>query len=60
MSNESTNNAENAEEIVNVPLRPAVKAALEKRADENGRATKREAARIITDVLAADAKGGAA
>lgn len=39
------------EKIVQVPLTPKVKAALEARADQNGRATGREAQHIITRVL---------
>lgn len=36
------------EQVINVPLMPDVKAALKKQADRNGRATIREAAKIIT------------
>lgn len=39
------------EKIVQVPLSEEAKAALENRAAENGRATGREAARIITKAV---------
>lgn len=35
------------EQIVNMPLKPEVKKLLEKQADENGRATNREAQVIV-------------
>ena len=39
------------EKIINVPIDEDTKAALEKRADENGRAASREAAAIIKDAV---------
>ena len=42
------------EKIINVPIDEDTKAALEKRADENGRATSREAAAIIRKTLKVD------
>lgn len=39
------------EKVINVPIDEDTKAALEKRADENGRATSREAAAIIKDAV---------
>ena len=42
------------EKIINVPIDEDTKAALEKRADENGRATSREAAAIIRKTLKTD------
>lgn len=47
------------EKIINVPLDDETKAALEKRADENGRATSREAAAIIKKTVKAEKEGGA-
>lgn len=41
----------NNEQIINVPLKIKIKALLERRADENGRATNREAAEIIKNAL---------
>ena len=46
------------EQVINVPLKPEVKRALEERAYANGRATGREAARIIEQTVSA--KGGKA
>ena len=46
------------EEILNVPLKPEVKKLLTEKADSNGRAACREAARIIErDVLRTAKKG---
>ena len=45
------------EKVINVPLPQSVKDALDRRADANGRATSREAARIITKAVTH--KGGA-
>ena len=42
------------EKIINVPIDDDTKAALKKRADENGRATSREAAAIIRKTLKTD------
>ena len=42
------NNNNNTEKIVQVPLDEGIKNALEERAKKNGRATGREAQRIIT------------
>ena len=42
------------EKVINVPLKPAVKRALEARANANGRATGREAARIIEQNVTAE------
>lgn len=39
----------NNEKIINVPLKKRIKEALEEMADDNGRATGREAARIIEE-----------
>lgn len=39
------------EKLLNVPLDPQTKAALEARADANGRAMKREAAQIIKEAV---------
>lgn len=39
------------EKLINVPLDDETKAALERRAEANGRATKREAAQIIKDAV---------
>ena len=39
------------EKIINVPLDEETKAALERRADENGRATRKEAAAIIKEAV---------
>ena len=47
------------DKIINVPLDDETKAALEKRADENGRATNREAAAIIKEAVKAEKDGGA-
>ena len=47
------------EKIINVPLDDETKTALEKRADENGRATNREAAAIIKEAVKAENDGGA-
>lgn len=47
------------EKIINVPLDDETKAALEKRADENGRATNREAAAIIKKAVKAENDGAA-
>lgn len=47
------------EKIINVPLEREIKAALEKRADENGRATSREAAAIIKEAVKTEKEGGA-
>lgn len=41
------------EQVINVPLKPEVKRALVARADANGRATGREAARIIEQNVSA-------
>ena len=46
------------EKIINVPIDEDTKAALEKRADENGRATSREAASIIKSAVGARKGGG--
>lgn len=42
------------DKIINVPLDDETKAALERRADENGRATRKEAAAIIKDAVKAE------
>ena len=39
------------DKIINVPLVDETKAALERRVDENGRATRKEAAAIIKDAV---------
>ena len=39
------------EKLINVPLDDETKAALERRAEANGRATTREAAQIIKDAV---------
>ena len=39
------------DKIINVPLDDETKAALERRADDNGRATNREAAAIIKEAV---------
>ena len=41
----------NDEAYICIPLKPAVKNALQERADENGRAMMREAARIIEQAV---------
>lgn len=46
-----SNNNNNAEQDVLISLDPQTKAALEARADANGRATKREAAQIIKEAV---------
>ena len=40
-----------SEKILNVPLDEDIRKKLDERADENGRATSREAAAIITNAL---------
>jgi plasmid stability protein len=40
-----------SEKMLNVPLDEEVRKKLDERADENGRASSREAAAIITDAL---------
>lgn len=45
------------DKIINVPLDEETKAALERRADENGRATNREAAAIIKQTVKAEKEG---
>ena len=42
---------EKKEKILNVPLDPRTRKALDARADENGRASSREAASIIKDAV---------
>ncbi len=44
------------EQIVNMPLKPEVKKLLEQQADENGRATNREAQVIVESVVLKRAK----
>ena len=46
------------EQIVNMPLKPEVKKLLEQQADENGRATKREAQVIVEREVLKRAKKG--
>lgn len=48
---------ERKESMVNVPLKIEVRNVLERRADENGRAMGREAARIIERELMKTAEG---
>ena len=45
------------DKIINVPLDDETKAALERRADENGRATRKEAAAIIKEAVKTEKKG---
>ena len=45
------------DKIINVPLDDETKAALERRADENGRATRKEAAAIIKDAVKTEKEG---
>ena len=41
----------NDEQMLNVPLKPEVKKLLEQQADEDGRATGRQAARYVEDAV---------
>lgn len=52
-SNAGNNGNEPKERVINVPLKPDAKAALEACAADNGRQTNRQAAAIITDNLKA-------
>lgn len=47
------------DKIINVPLDDETKAALEKRAKENDRKTRREAAAIIKEAVKTEKDGGA-
>lgn len=51
-----SNDNEKKEKVLNVPLDPRTRKALDARADENGRAASREAASIIKDAVTGAAK----